>query len=89
MSLIRQGRLKAAMNAKDAFLYYQRTNNADDLKEMTVPTSKIPSQKIGILMAKNNKGLKKKTDKALNELRKDGTLKRLSDKYFQENITEK
>ncbi|EEU29674.1 putative cystine-binding periplasmic protein [Limosilactobacillus coleohominis 101-4-CHN] len=89
MSLIRQGRVQAAMNSKEAFLYYQRTNNADDLKEMTVPTSKIPSQKIGILMAKNNKGLKKKTDKALNELRKDGTLKRLSDKYFQENITEK
>ncbi|WP_251545846.1 transporter substrate-binding domain-containing protein [Limosilactobacillus caecicola] len=89
MALIRQGRVQAAMNSKEAFLYYQRTNNASDLKAITVPTNKIPSQPIGILMAKNNKALKTKVDKALKELRKDGTLKRLSEKYFKENITDK
>lgn len=87
MSLVRQGRVAAAMNSQEAFLYYKRTNDASDLKSMVIPTSEIASQKIGILMGKNDAALQKKTNKALAELRKDGTLAKLSKKYFHANIT--
>ena len=40
-------------------------------------------------MAKDNPGLKKKINKALKELRDDGTLKKLSEKYFTDDITQK
>lgn len=89
MSLIREGRVEAALNSREAFLYYQKTTGASDLKYTTVSTKQIPSQPIGILMSKNNKGLQKKINKALKELRDDGTLKKLSEKYFGEDITEK
>ena len=77
------------MNSKEAFLYYQKSTGASDLKYAEVPTNKIPEQSIGILMGKNNKGLQKKVNKALAELRKDGTLKQLSEKYFNGDITNK
>ena len=89
MSLIRQGRVEAALNSKEAFLYYQKSTGANDLKYAEVPTNKIPEQSIGILMGKNNKGLQKKVNKALAELRKDGTLKQLSEKYFDGDVTAK
>lgn len=89
MALVQQGRVEAAMNSQEAFLYYQQTNKNDGLKSMVIPTDKIPAQGIGILMAKDNKGLQKKVNKALEELRKDGTLKQLSEKYFHADITEK
>ena len=89
MELVRQGRAEAALNSKEAFLYYQKSTGATDLKYQEVPSSKIPVQKIGVLMAKNNKGLQTKVNKALAELRKDGTLKKLSEKYFHGNITDK
>lgn len=89
MALVQQGRVEAAMNSNEAFLYYQQTNHNDGLKSVVVPTAKVPAQKIGILMAKDNKGLQKKVNKALEELRKDGTLKQLSEKYFHADITEK
>lgn len=89
MELVRQGRAEAALNSKEAFLYYQKSTGTTDLKYQEVPSSKIPVQKIGVLMAKNNKGLQTKVNKALAELRKDGTLKKLSEKYFHGNITDK
>lgn len=87
MSLVREGRVAAAMNSKEAFLYYQKSTGASDLKYQEIPTSKIKEQPIGILMGKNNAGLQKKVNKALAELRKDGTLTRLSEKYFDGDIT--
>ncbi len=89
MSLVRQGRVEAALNSKEAFLYYKKTTGASDLKYQEVSTKQIASQPIGILMSKNNKGLQKKINKALASLRKDGTLKKLSIKYFGEDITNK
>lgn len=89
MALVQQGRVQAALNSNEAFLYYQQTNHGDGLKAVMVPTDKIPAQGIGILMDKHNPGLQKKVNKALAELRQDGTLKQLSEKYFHADITEK
>lgn len=89
MDLIRQNRVAAALNSKEAFLYYEKTSHVTDMKYLEIPSNKIPEEGIGILMSKNNKALQTKINKALSELRKDGTLKALSEKYFQGNITEK
>ncbi len=89
MELVRQNRVVAAMNSKEAFLYYQKSQHATDLKYVEVPTDQIPAQEIGIMMSKGNSSLQKKINKALNDLREDGTLSQLSKKYFDGDITKK
>ncbi|RLQ98319.1 amino acid ABC transporter substrate-binding protein [Falsibacillus albus] len=42
-----------------------------------------------IAVAKDNDKLKEKINKALEKLRKDGTLKKISEKYFKDDITTK
>ncbi|MSE22240.1 transporter substrate-binding domain-containing protein, partial [Lactobacillus parabuchneri] len=42
---------------------------------------------VGILMKKGNTKLQKQVDKALKELKKDGTLKKLSEKYYHADVT--
>lgn len=88
MQLIQQGRVVAALNSNEAYAYYIKQNPNADLKSIEVPTSQIASQKIAAMMSKNNKGLQKKVNKALKELRQDGTLKKLSEKYFGTDLTE-
>ncbi|MCW8105574.1 transporter substrate-binding domain-containing protein, partial [Lactobacillus mulieris] len=89
MELIRQNRVVAAMNSKEAFLYYQKSQHVTDLKYVEIPTNQIPAQEIGIMMSKGNSSLQKKINKALNDLREDGTLSQLSKKYFDGDITKK
>lgn len=87
VSLVRQGRVEALLDANEAYLYYQRQNPSADLKSVVVPSKEVPTQKVAVLMSKHNPGLKTKVNRALSQLRKDGTLKRLSIKYFNSNIT--
>lgn len=89
LALIEQGRAEGTLNSREALLAYLKDNPKADLKYQVVPASKIPSAKIAGLLSKNNPGLKKKVNKAIKQLRADGTLKKLSDKYFTSNITEK
>ncbi|WP_137596860.1 transporter substrate-binding domain-containing protein [Paucilactobacillus kaifaensis] len=89
LALIEQGRAEGTLNSREALLSYLKDNPNADLKYKLVPTSKIQSAKIAALIAKDNPGLTKKVNKALKELRADGTLEKLSDKYFTSNITEK
>lgn len=44
---------------------------------------------VGILMGKNNPKLVKEVNKALAELKKDGTLKKISEKFYGANVTVK
>ncbi|WP_283583970.1 transporter substrate-binding domain-containing protein [Limosilactobacillus difficilis] len=87
ISLIRQNRVQAALNSSEAFSYYQGQQHASDLKQVVLPTKQIPAQKIGVLMSKHNPGLVQKTNQALSHLRKTGELKKLSEKYFHQDIT--
>ncbi|KRL63786.1 transporter substrate-binding domain-containing protein [Lactobacillus psittaci] len=89
MELVRQNRVVAALNSKEAFLYFAKSQHVTDLKYKTIPTSQIASQGIGIMMAKNNKSLQKRINKALAQMRADGSLKKLSIKYFGDDITNK
>nr|WP_283583981.1 transporter substrate-binding domain-containing protein [Limosilactobacillus difficilis] len=87
VSLVRQKRVAALLDANAAYLYYQRQNPSADLKSVVVPSNQVPTQKIGVLMNKHNPGLQKQVNQALTHLRKNGTLKRLSMKYFNGDIT--
>lgn len=87
VSLVRQGRVAALLDANEAYLYYQRKNPSADLKAVVMPTKQVPTQKVAVLMNKHNTALKTKVNKALSQLRKNGTLKRLSMKYFNSDIT--
>ncbi|MTV81627.1 transporter substrate-binding domain-containing protein [Secundilactobacillus folii] len=57
------------------------------LKLSNVGTSKpVRAFPTYLLFTKSNKALSKRVDKALKELKKDGTLAKLSKKYFGENV---
>ncbi len=89
IQLIEEGRIDGTINSREAFLAYKKDQPSAKVKGIVVPTSEIKPAKVAGLINKNNKGLKKKLDKALKALRKDGTLKKLSQKYFGANITKK
>jgi cystine transport system substrate-binding protein len=91
LSLIKQGRAEGTLNSREAYLAYLKDNPSakNDFKYTLVPDSKVEPAKVAVLMAKDNPGLKKKINKALKELRDDGTLKKLSEKYFTDDITQK
>ncbi|MCH4008876.1 transporter substrate-binding domain-containing protein [Companilactobacillus sp.] len=88
MSMIKQGRVQATINSREAFLTWQKDNKNNNLKYSIVPTSKIPNTKIAPIFNKDSTKLRDKVKKAQAELKKDGTLKRLSIKYFGENISD-
>ncbi|KRN28737.1 amino acid ABC transporter substrate-binding component [Lactobacillus selangorensis] len=89
MNMLRDGRAQATINSKEAFAYYVKQKSGADLKATDISTKDIPATKEGIMMNKDNTGLQKQTNKALEKLRQNGTLKKLSEKYFGTDITEK
>nr|WP_279404055.1 transporter substrate-binding domain-containing protein [Secundilactobacillus kimchicus] len=44
---------------------------------------------VGIVMKKGNTKLQKQVNNALAELKKDGTLKKISEKFYQADVTKK
>lgn len=89
MSMIDQGRVKGAINSKEAFLYWKKDHKNTDLKYIEIPENKLAYSKIAPIYNKKSTKLAKKVTKATNELYKDGTMKKLSIKYFGEDITKK
>lgn len=60
-----------------------------DLTYQVIPSNVITPAAIAPMMNKNSKELNQKMNKALDEERRDGTMKRLSIKYFGTDITNK
>ncbi|USS89522.1 transporter substrate-binding domain-containing protein [Fructilactobacillus cliffordii] len=89
MDMIDQGRVAAAVNSREAFEYWKKSHPDTDLTYFEIPTSEVKASKIAPMMNKKNAKLQAKMDKAIQSERKDGTLKRLSMKYFGTNITDK
>ncbi|MCD2256274.1 transporter substrate-binding domain-containing protein [Agrilactobacillus fermenti] len=87
LALVRQGRAEATLNSREAFLAYSKENGSKGLKHQLVPEDKIPAAKVSIMYNKQSKTLQKKVNTALKQLREDGTLKKLSVKYFGADIT--
>lgn len=89
MSMIDQGRVAGAINSKEAFLYWKKSHKSTDLKYITIPDNKLEPSKIAPIYNKKSTHLRGRVNKAIKELYADGTMKKLSIKYFGEDITKK
>jgi ABC-type amino acid transport/signal transduction systems, periplasmic component/domain len=89
MSMIDQGRVEGTINTKEAFLTWEKDHKDTDLKYQVIPDSKIKNSRIAPIFNKKSTHLRNRVNKAMDKLYKDGTMKRLSNKYFGEDITKK
>ncbi len=86
-ALIRQGRVNGTVSSVESWKGFAKANSTKGLKVHVVPNSEYPADKIAVLLSKHSPKLKNKINQAIKELKKDGTLKRLSYKYFGHNST--
>lgn len=87
LQMIKQGRADATVNTTTSWYAYKK-NNATDGLSMTPVSDKVQApSKAGALIAKKNVALQKQVNAAIKALRQDGTLEKLSDKYFGANVT--
>ncbi|MFJ4174896.1 amino acid ABC transporter substrate-binding protein [Microbacterium sp. NPDC089696] len=85
VELLRQGRVDATVNDKLTFLDYETTNKDSGLK-IAAETDEAGEQ--AFVFTKDKTTLVEAIDKALEELRAEGTLAEISDKYFGEDVTQ-
>ncbi|CAH0149462.1 amino acid ABC transporter substrate-binding protein [Microbacterium foliorum] len=85
VELLRQGRVDATINDKLTFLDYEKTTSDSGLK-IAAETDDAGEQ--AFVFTKNKTALVDAIDTALDELRADGTLAEISDKYFGEDVTQ-
>ncbi len=89
LALIRQGRVQGTINAREAWFAYAQSNSTKGLDYHKVPDSQAEPVNISAMFNKNDTKLKAKFNKVLQQLRKDGTLAKLSKQYFGTDITTK
>lgn len=82
--LIIQGRADATLNDDVVFYDYLKHKPNAPLKIVEKGKEGVPT---AALIHKNSKSLKQKVDKALEKLRKNGELTRISKRYFGKDIT--
>ncbi|GGM57582.1 amino acid ABC transporter substrate-binding protein [Microbacterium saperdae] len=85
VTLLRQGRVDATINDKLTFLDYEKTDGPTGLK---IAAETEDAGKQAFVFTKDKKSLVEAVDAALEELRADGTLAEISDKYFGADVTE-
>lgn len=84
VTLLKQGRVDATINDKLTFLDSQKTNPDDSIKIAAEASEKSES---GIAMRKDATDLQKAINDALEQLRADGELAKISEKYFGDDIS--
>ncbi|MBO0980493.1 amino acid ABC transporter substrate-binding protein [Microbacterium sp. SD291] len=85
VALLRQGRVDATINDKLTFLDYETTDGPTGLK-IAAETDEAGEQ--AFAFTKDKESLVEAVDAALEELRADGTLAEISEKYFGDDVTE-
>ena len=85
LELVKQGRVDATVNDKIAVLDYFKQHPEAGLKIAVESPNKIPT---GFAFLKGEEPLVEQFNQALDELRKDGTLKQLSIEWFGDDITQ-
>ncbi|AXL12936.1 amino acid ABC transporter substrate-binding protein [Microbacterium foliorum] len=85
VELLRQGRVDATINDKLTFLDYEKTTSDSGLK---IAAETDDAGKQAFVFTKDKTALVDAIDTALDELRADGTLAEISDKYFGEDVTQ-
>ncbi|MDR3241040.1 MAG: transporter substrate-binding domain-containing protein [Lactobacillaceae bacterium] len=89
MSLIESGRADGELNDKGAFAMWQKENPDAKVKAVDLSAKEAPAVPAAPLLNKKNVKLQKQINKALKELKADGTLKKLSEEYFNADLTKK
>ena len=84
VTLLKQGRVDATVNDRLTFLDYQTTEGDTSLR---VAAQTDDEARNAIAFRKGSGSLVKAVDEALAELRADGTLARISKKYFGEDVS--
>jgi cystine transport system substrate-binding protein len=85
VELLRQGRVDATVNDKLTFLDYENTEGGDIGIEIAVETD--DEARNALAFRKGSGTLVEAVDKALEKLRKDGTLAEISEKYFGVDVS--
>lgn len=84
ITLVKQGRVDAVINDKLAVLEYLASTNETDVKIVGTAGEKTEQ---AFAFRKTDTSLANAFNKALDELRADGTLAKISQKYFQEDVS--
>jgi L-cystine transport system substrate-binding protein len=84
VTLLKQGRVDATINDKLTFLDYQKTEGETGLK---VAAETTDTARNALAFRKNSTSLVDAVDKALAQLRADGTLAAISKRYFGEDVS--
>ncbi|PJJ71152.1 cystine transport system substrate-binding protein [Diaminobutyricimonas aerilata] len=85
VELLRQGRVDATVNDELTFLDFEKTEGADDLK---VVAETEDASRNALTFRKGSTDLVEAVNDALAELRADGTLAEISEKYFGADVTQ-
>src|SRR3954447_5449223 len=84
ITLLKQKRVDVTINDNLALLEYQKTTGDKDVK---IAAKIDPPSKQALVFRKNGSDLQTQVDGALKALRADGTLSRISEKYFGEDVS--
>ncbi|EPI2362902.1 TPA: amino acid ABC transporter substrate-binding protein [Klebsiella michiganensis] len=84
VDLVVQGRADATINDNLSFLDFKKHKPDAPVK---IVASQSDAEKSGVLLRKNNPQLKAAIDKALEEIKADGTYERISQKYFGADVS--
>lgn len=84
VTLLEQGRVDATINDQLTYLDYEKTKGDTGLAVAATTSS---AARNAFAFRKGSEGLAKAVDRALAQLRKDGTLAKISEKYFGEDVS--
>ena len=85
VTLLKQGRVDATINDKLTYLDSQKTNSDDSIK---IAAESEDHSSVGVALRKEDTDLRDAIDTALDELRTEGTLAEISDKYFGSDVSQ-
>lgn len=85
VALLKQGRVDATINDKLTYLDYEKTDGPTGLK---IAAETTEAGEAAFAATQGREALIEKIDGALTKLREDGTLAKISDTYFGEDVSE-
>ncbi len=85
VTLLEQGRVDATINDELTYLDYQTTNNNENIK---IAATTDETSESAVAVRKGSTELVDAINAALEELRADGTLAEISEKYFGSDVSE-
>ena len=77
------------INSTAAWYSFAKSNSTKGLKFRAVPDSQQKPDEVSALLTKKTPKLRKAINQVIHDLRADGTLKKLSEKYFGGDVTTK